>query len=105
MRVARAVIRWSQLATRKETSGSDTKSLASVSLEDCETTQEALVKQIVVSSGTLEQGAFLMERRCYEMIMEKFLEVGTAVSTASRPSTSTASLVWEGVKVPGLEVQ
>ena len=104
MRVARAVIRWSQLATRKETSGSDTKSLASVSLEDCETTQEALAKQIVVSSGTLEQGAFLMER-CYEMRMEKFLEVGTAVSTASRTSTSTGSLVWEGVKVPGSEVQ
>ena len=98
VRVARAVIRWSQLATRKETSGCDTESLASVSLEDCEATQEALVKQIVVSSGTLEQRAFLMERRCYEMRMEKFLEVGTAYQGAherknpSRPEQKAGPL-------------
>ena len=98
MRVARVVIRWSQLATRKETSGYDTESLTSVSLEDCEATQEALVKQIVVSSGTLEQRAFLMESRCYEMRMEKFLEVGTAYEGAherknpSRPEQKTGRL-------------
>ena len=70
-RVVRAICQWLKLTIRDQDERAEESQVA-----------EALVKQVVLESGSAELRAFMLERKCYRMSMEEFQATGMSFQDA-----------------------